>query len=167
MRMRIKTMKCSQCGQMVEDYISVGLLHFCDTECREQFYAISLQCNEIMKGKRMEKREVVKYVVTEVESEDPSKSFNGGAYSYGRSEFRDYWTGELLAVKMWTSAEFQYCPLNGGFNCSCPDEEHEQLWSLIDQLHIVSTIFYYEGDLESKEFACYGIGNYLNFVAKV
>jgi hypothetical protein len=119
-----------------------------------------------MKGQQMASREAVRYVITEVIPNDPGRSFDGGDYFYGRTEYRDYWTGELIATVQWTSADFQYCPIGSGFNCSCPDEEHEQLWAMIDPLDIVLTVYYNDGDLDEAGLGLYGVDKHLYFLAK-
>jgi hypothetical protein len=55
------------------------------------------------------------YEITDAEPRDPEGRFstNGGDYWFGRTvAVKD---GTPVAVRYWTSAEFQYCPHSGGF----------------------------------------------------
>lgn len=47
-------------------------------------------------------------------SENPAMSNNGGDYDFGRTiVVKD---GRPVAVRYWTSADFDYCPHSGSFN---------------------------------------------------
>ena len=54
------------------------------------------------------------YCVVDRESTNPQMSNNGGDYDFGRTiAVRD---GVPVAVRYWTSADFEYCPHSGVFN---------------------------------------------------
>ena len=70
----------------------------------------------------------VEYITTSCPG-SPGRQFSGGAYAYGETTVRDYWTGAVVAQRQWCSGavEFPWCPRDGGFaRCTC--ERHDDLY---------------------------------------
>ena len=67
------------------------------------------------------------YTTTDWETKDPSRSFNGGEYSYGRTAKIEYKNHKWVIVGMreWSSADFFYCPFCGSFQS---DSDHLDRW---------------------------------------
>ena len=53
-------------------------------------------------------------MIVDRESTNPAMSSNGGDYDFGRTVVAE--DGKPVAVRYWTSAEFDYCPHCGVFN---------------------------------------------------
>jgi hypothetical protein len=88
----------------------------------------------------MRQKDVVKYSILTQNSENSD-------YSYGKNEYRDFWTGELVALQYWSSADtdFAYCPVGGRFGtCPClysSGDLHGELWEKIRSFDIVQTVY--------------------------
>lgn len=62
------------------------------------------------------------YVIVDRESTNPAMSNDGGDYDFGRTVA--VVDGVPVAVREWTSADFDYCPLCGSFDSHSADECH-------------------------------------------
>lgn len=60
------------------------------------------------------------YVVTDRESENTAMSNNGGDYYFGRTIAVE--DGTPVAVRYWTSADFDFCPICGSFDSHDADD---------------------------------------------
>lgn len=54
------------------------------------------------------------YRIVDREPEDPRMSNDGGDYRFGRTVAVE--DGKPVAIRYWTSADFDYCPLCGRFD---------------------------------------------------
>ena len=67
-------------------------------------------------------------VIVDRESTNPAMSRNGGDYDFGRTIVVE--DGKPVAVRYWTSADFDYCPHRGTFDrceerfCETPEPMH-------------------------------------------
>jgi hypothetical protein len=87
--------------------------------------------------------DVIKEVYWDVIATNRDRCFTGGDYDYGRTLYRNIETGLIEAERHWTSADFEYCPVYGGFGCShgyLDAECHVALWETIDSLHVLFTV---------------------------
>ena len=69
-------------------------------------------------------------------SADPSRSANGGEYSFASTEWiwiRSDGSENLLHWSEWTSAEFSYCPLCGRFESYLSEHVDRAHWKEIDR----------------------------------
>lgn len=95
------------------------------------------------------KAKIEYFKVTDIESSNPAHSNNGGDYYFGRIVAVNTAASIPLAVRYWTSAEFDYCPLCGQFQ-DTSDEHFERWHSKHDRLLLAEAEGWENGSVTSR-----------------